>query len=128
MSQPTLTPADEEALITTAEECIGGHLRSITYFTDDTVDQLYLRDYLEANANLESFAEAERPGFHIDIDQQNTELGAFDFTIRVFERGYVVSVLADGHGVFVTCDSMDMPEFKELGEALETTLHEIVGE
>lgn len=119
-------PEDVTAeLIETAQSVVGDNLRSITYFTEETVEQVYLRDYLEADADLEGFAESERPGFDTQMDYENTELGAFQFTIRVFKRGYLVRTIANGHGVFVTIDSVDREQFEKLGTRLQDVLREL---
>lgn len=128
MSADSLTETEAEELIETAQNQIDGNLRSLTYFTEEDAEQLYLRDYLEANADVESFAAAERPGFVTQVDDRNTELGTFEFTIRVFNRGYLVSVLGDDRGVFVTADAVELERFEALGEALTETLEEITGE
>ncbi|MFC7133563.1 MULTISPECIES: DUF7522 family protein [Salinibaculum] len=125
MPPEQLTEAQMDDLLDATEGIIDGHLRSITHFTEDSVEQIYLQDYLEANADLESFATAERPGLDNRMDHRNTELGGYECSIRVFERGYLVSVVADGHGVFVTADKMELERFEELGEALRETLEEI---
>lgn len=113
-----------DELIDSAQTVIGDDLRSITYFTEETVEQLYLRDYLEADADLESFAESERPGFDDQMDYENTELGPFECTIRIFKRGYLVRAIVDGQGVFVTTDPVDREQFEDLGTTLKDVLQE----
>lgn len=118
MQSPALAEQTKEELVEAARRVAGDDLRSVTYLTQDTVEQLYLRDYLEADADLESFAEAERTGFDDRMEYRGTELGRFQFTIRVFKRGYLVRAIARGHGVFATLDAVDREQFDELGVAL----------
>ncbi|TKX52375.1 hypothetical protein EXE45_19480, partial [Halorubrum sp. SP9] len=67
-------------------------LRSLTYFTEADVDQLYLRSDLSRTADLVGFAENERQGFHAQSMYANTQLGDYQFTVRVFENGYLTRV------------------------------------
>jgi hypothetical protein len=128
MQPHLLAEQTKEELVEAARRVVGNDLRSVTYLTQDTVEQLYLRDYLEADADLESFAEAERSGFDDRMEYKGTELGPFQFTIRVFKRGYLVRAIADGHGAFVTLDAVDREQFDELGEALLAVLETLESE
>lgn len=114
----TNATALDEALISACRGAIGDDLRSITYFTPDTWEQLYLRDDLERDAQLDQFVESERLGFSAQQTYGDTELGAYRFTIRAFEHGYVVRVINDTQGVFVTTDSLTMHLFEEVAEAM----------
>jgi hypothetical protein len=53
-----------------------------------------------------------------------TELGAYRFTIRVFERGYLTRVIAADRGAFVTTDELSLERFEELASAVGTILSE----
>lgn len=108
----------DEALISACRSAIGDDLRSITYFTPETFEQLYLRDDLERDAQLDKFVESERLGFSAQQTYGDSELGAYRFTIRAFEHGYVVRVITNHHGVFVTTDSLTMHLFEEVAEAI----------
>ena len=123
---PMQAPSDDlaESLTEAARTAIGDELRSLTYFTDESVEQLYLRGDLEAAADLVGFADLERLGFHSKAGYRETELGAYQFTIRVFENGYLVRVIEDGHGVFVTTDAMARTRFEEVADALAAILRE----
>jgi len=70
---------------------VGDELRSITYFTEDDVEQLYLRSDLEQTADLIGFADHERLGFHSQSAYRNTQLGEYEATIRMFENGFLAS-------------------------------------
>ncbi|EMA69767.1 hypothetical protein C461_02531 [Halorubrum aidingense JCM 13560] len=112
--------ADE--LLSAARTATGDELRSLTYFTADDVDQLYLRSDLSRTADLVGFAESERNGFHAQSLYADTQLGDYRFTVRVFENGYLTRVIDGEHGVWVTTDSMDIDRFEELASALATIL------
>ncbi|MUW15209.1 hypothetical protein GJ633_11525 [Halorubrum sp. CBA1125] len=117
-------PADDqiEELLTAARTATGDELRSLTYFTEDDVEQLYLRSDLSRTADLVGFAENERHGFHSQSMYANTQLGDYQFTVRVFENGYLTRVIANGHGVWVTTDSIQIDRFEELASALAVIL------
>ena len=112
--------ADE--LVSICRTAVGDELRSITYFTDDDVEQLYLRSDLDQTADLVGFAEHERLGFHSQSAYRNTQLGEYGATIRMFENGYLSRVIRGDHGVWVTTDDMSMERFEELTSALESVL------
>ena len=122
--------ADEQAgdlgdqLVSSCRTTVGDELRSVTYFTEEEEEQLYLRSDLEANADLVGFADNERLGFRTQTIYQDTELGEHQFIIRVFERGYLTRVIVGGHGAFVTTDEMEMDLFKELASAVGSVLVE----
>src|SRR6056297_125682 len=101
---------------------VGDELRSITYFTEDIVEQLYLRSDLEQTADLIGFADHERLGFHSQSAYRNTQLGEYQATIRMFENGYLSRVIRGPHGVWVTADAMSIERFEELTSALESVL------
>ena len=121
------TNSDELAdeLISVCRTAIGDELRSITYFTEDDYEQLYLREDLERDADLDRFVANERLGFRSQETYGESELGAYEFTIRVFEWGYITRVLSDDHGVYVTTDPLNMNEFKEVATAAETVLESL---
>ncbi|WP_418282232.1 DUF7522 family protein [Halorubrum sp. DTA98] len=120
MTQSTGVHRDE--LLSAARTAVGDELRSLTYFTEESVDQLYLRNDLDRTADLVGFAESERHGFHAQALYANTQLGNYRFTVRVFDNGYLTRVIANGHGIWVTTDSMEMDRFEELASALAAIL------
>ena len=116
------TLADE--LKSTCRTAVGDELRSITYFTEDGEEQIYLREDLESDADLVGFADNERLGFRSQSVYKETELGEHRFIIRVFDHGYLTRVIADDRGAFVTTDEMPMNRFEELAKSIETVLRE----
>ena len=118
------TPPLDEELQRAARTAIGDELRSLTYFTEDDARQVYLRDDLEAGANMEGFAEIERLGFRSQHDYGESELGEYEFTIRVFEFGYLTRAIANDHGAFVTTGEMPVQRFSDLALALKGVLEE----
>ncbi|WP_128476141.1 DUF7522 family protein [Halorussus pelagicus] len=118
-------PADlEDQLVSACRTAVGDELRSVTYFTEDDQDQLYLRGDLESDADLVGFADNERLGFHSQSLYDETELGEYQFTMRVFSHGYLTRVIVGDHGAFVTTDAMEMDRFKELASAMQSVLAE----
>lgn len=113
-----------EGLVSLCRTAVGDELRSVTHFTGDTVDQLYLRSDLDRTADLVGFAEIERGGFRADELYRGTQLGEYRATIRMFENGYLTRVIVADAGVWVTTDSMSMDRFEELSAALRTYLRE----
>ena len=114
--------AHAEELLSAARTGTGDELRSLTYLTEDDVEQLYLRSDLSRTADLVGFAESERHGFHAQSLYSDSELGEYFFTVRVFENGYLTRVIANDHGVWVTTDSVEMDRFEELASALAAIL------
>lgn len=114
----------EEELISVCRTVVGDELRSITHFTDDEVDQVYLRSDLDRTADLVGFAELERTGFKAEELYQDTQLGEYLATVRMFENGYLTRVVVGHTGVWVTTDSMSMDRFEELSTALKAVLRE----
>ena len=117
-----ITDPKREELLSATRTAVGDELRSLTYFTEDDVEQLYLRSDLSRTADLIGFAESERHGFHAQALYADTQLGEYRFTVRVFENGYLTRVIANGHGIWVTTDSMEMDRFEELASALAAVL------
>lgn len=109
-------------LVDTCTEVAGNSLRSLVYFTEDDFDQIYLRDYLSAEADIQSFVQNELEGFHRVPTHEGSELGRYKYTIRRFHGGYLVRVLVGDHGVFVTTNQMPIEQFDTLAEAIEQEL------
>ncbi|MFC6613962.1 hypothetical protein ACFQAS_03155 [Halopenitus salinus] len=125
MSDDELSDPLRDQLLSAARTAIGDELRSLTYFTEDAVEQIYLRGDLERSADLVGFAERERMGFHSKSLYRGTQLDDYQFTIRVFERGYLTRVIAGDHGVWATTDEMRIDRFEELASALTTVLEDL---
>ena len=117
-----LDEAFEEELQSVCRTVVGDELRSITYFTKEEVEQAYLRTDLDQTADLVGFAEFERMGFHAHTAYQDTQLGRYRATIRMFENGYLVRVLGEYVGVWVTTDNLSMERFEELSTALKAVI------
>jgi predicted Zn-dependent protease len=117
-----LTEDLAEELVSAARTSVGDELRSVTYFTPDDFEQLYLRADLETGADVARFVSQEIHGFEAHDAYGNTELGEFTFVIRVFEHGYLTRVIVGERGVFVTTDELDMKSFEELAAAVRQVL------
>lgn len=128
MSDRGNNPAFSDELISVCRTAVGDELRSITYFTDEDVQQVYLRSDLDRTADLIGFAEIERTGFRADGLYQGTQLGEYRATIRMFENGYLSRVVYDRTGVWVTTDAMSVDRFEELSSSLKSVLREHTSE
>ncbi len=124
MSEHAIDGALVDELKSVCRTTVGDELRSITYFTEDDVEQLYLRSDLDRTADLLGFAELERAGFQADQLYKDSQLGAYRATIRLFEDGYLTRVITGGQGVWITTDSMSMDRFEELSTAIKSVLGE----
>ncbi|ELY79632.1 DUF7522 family protein [Natrinema gari] len=122
MNGETIDAELADEIYSSCRTTVGDELRSITYFTEDDIEQLYLRSDLEQTADLIGFAEHERLGFRSQSAYRNTQLGEYQATIRMFENGYLSRVIRGPHGVWVTTDDMSMERFEELTSALESIL------
>jgi hypothetical protein len=119
--------ADELAdnIVTTARTATGDSLRSVTYFTRSDFDQLYLREDLEQDADLNTFVGHEWRAYReTENAYQQSELGEHKFTIRAFDNGYLLRVAADRNGVLITTDGLAMQSYEEIAEALSRILEE----
>lgn len=111
-----------EKIVSVCRTTVGDSLRSVTYLTPEEYEQVYLRNDLARDADLDRFVENERLGFHSQRTYGASELGTYQFTIRAFEFGYVTRVIVGDHGVFVTTDPMQMDNFEELSTAVAEVL------
>lgn len=119
-------PGDDltDELVSACRTTIGDTLRSITYFTAEEYEQIYIRSDLEQDAELDRFVANERLGFSSQQTYGGSELGEYEFTIRAFEYGYVTRVIAGDEGVYVTTDEIHMDEFEELATAVRGVLRD----
>ncbi|MFC6768879.1 DUF7522 family protein [Natrinema soli] len=124
MDGDAIDPKLADEIHSVCRTTVGDELRSITYFTEDDVEQLYLRSDLEQTADLIGFADHERLGFHSQSAYRNTQLGEYEATIRMFENGFLSRVIRGPHGVWVTTDDMSIDRFEELTSALAAVLDE----
>ena len=123
MSSQLLSEEFADELVTTARTATGDSLRSVTYFTRSDFDQLYLRNDLEQDADLNTFVGHEWRGYRETHNAyQNSELGQYQFTVRAFENGYLLRVAADRRGVLITTDGLSMQSYEEIAEALKRLL------
>jgi hypothetical protein len=121
---PELLDAEAgESIVRTCRTAVGDRLRSVTYFTRDDFEQIYLRDGLDRDADLATFVGHEWRGFKTTRDAYvGSELGDYEYTIRAFENGYLIRVTTDSRGVFVTTDGLAMSNFDELAAAIGNVL------
>ena len=125
MGSQLLSEELAEHIVTTARTATGDSLRSVTYFTRSDFDQLYLRDDLERDADLNTFVGHQWRGYRETQNAyQNSELGGYRFTVRAFENGYLLRVAADRRGVLITTDGLSMQSYEEVAEALSRMLEE----
>lgn len=116
---------DDEAAAEFVSACrttIGDQLRSLTYFTETDFEQLYLRSDLDADADLAGFVDYESLGFGAHTAYRGSELGDYRFTIRVFDRGFLVRVTTETEGVFLTTDGLTLKDFEEIAAAVRSLL------
>ena len=111
-----------DQLVGSCRTTVGDSLRSITYFTPDAYQQVYLRSDLETDADLTGFVEQAMDGFHARTAYRGSELGDYQYTMRIFEKGYLVRVTGDGAGVFITTDGMTIQRASEVASALQSVL------
>lgn len=125
MEQQEQLPATERAeqLTAAARTSLGDTLRSVTYFTPDAFEQIYLRSDLDADADLTGFVELAREGFYTDRAYVGSELGGYQYTVRVFDRGHLVRLTGEKEGVFVTADTLTIRRAEEVASALRGTLN-----
>lgn len=125
MASGLLPDETADHIVTASRTAIGDSLRSITYFTRDDFEQLYLREDLERDADLSTFIGHEWRGFKTtQTAYEGSELGDYRYTIRVFENGFLIRVTSDREGVFVTTDGLTIKDFEEVATALDTVLGE----
>ena len=128
MTRNILSDDLAEAIVTTARTATGDSLRSVTYFTRANFEQLYLRDDLEQDADLNDFVGHEWQGYKQTKNAyQESELGEYKFTVRAFGNGYLLRVTTERQGVLITTDGLSMGSYEEIAEAIERILHEESG-
>lgn len=125
MDSQLLSSEFADHLVTTARTATGDSLRSVTYFTRTDFDQLYLRDDLEQDADLNTFVGHEWRGYRQTQNAyQDSELGDYQFTVRAFDNGYLLRVATDRRGVLITTDGLSMQSYEEIAEALKRMLRD----
>ncbi|GAA0196300.1 hypothetical protein ACFFQF_31460 [Haladaptatus pallidirubidus] len=125
---PPLTDNETDQLLRTCRTVIGDELRSVTYFSPNDYQHLYLREDLERGTHPHSFVENERGGFSSQRTYEWSELGDYRYTMRTFDNGYLVRVIVGTHGTYVTTDSITMDRFNDVAEAVSSVLEEIASQ
>lgn len=129
MATSLLPEPASERLVSTCQEVAGDRLRSVTYFTRDDFDQLYLRDDLERGADLSSFIGFEwRESWITEDAYQGTELGEHHYTLQAFENGYLLRVETESEGAFVTLDRPSVDILDEMAAAMDEILASFAGD
>lgn len=125
MENQLLPDKAKDRLTRTCRTAVGDSLRSLTYINRFDYEQVYLRDDLERDADLNSFIGNEWHDFKMTQDAyRGSELGDYRYTIRVFENGYLVRITIEDSGVFITTDGITMQDFEALSQAVEGVLDE----
>ncbi len=117
-----LSDETAEELLAVCRTTLGDDLRSLTYFTEEEYDHIYLRTNLERGGDPEGFVVNERRGFDSQRSYEWSELGEYKYTVRVFEVGYLVRVITDDHGVYATVDGLSPERLDEVVESIEDVL------
>jgi hypothetical protein len=114
-----------EQIVTTARTATGDSLRSVTFFTRSDFEQLYLREDLERDADLNTFVGHEWRGFRDTRNAyQTSELGAYRYTVRAFENGYLLRVTSERAGVLITTDGLAIQAYEDIADAIGKMLDE----
>ncbi|MEF8813762.1 MAG: hypothetical protein V5A55_08085 [Halovenus sp.] len=125
MESELLSAERADNIVTTARTATGDSLRSVTYFTRSDFDQLYLREDLERDADLNTFVGHEWRAYReTENAYQQSELGEHKFTVRAFENGYLLRVAAERRGVLITTDGLSMQSYEEIAEAIKRMLED----
>jgi len=125
MESQLLSDETAEKIVTTARTATGDSLRSVMYFTRSDFEQLYLREDLERDADLNTFVGHEWRGFRdTRAAYQTSELGDYKFTVRAFSNGYLLRVTGERAGVLITTDGLSMSSYEEIADAIEKMLAE----
>ena len=128
MTRNILSEDLADAIVTTARTATGDSLRSVTYFTRANFEQLYLRDDLQQDADLNDFVGHEWQGYKQTKNAyQESELGEYRFTVRAFENGYLLRATTERQGVLITTGGLSMGSYEEIAEAIERLLREESG-
>lgn len=129
MATTLLPEAASDRLVRMCQDIAGDRLRSVTYFTHDDFDQLFLRDDLERGADLASFIGFEwRESWITEDAYQGTELGEHQFTLQAFENGYLLRIETESEGVFVTLDRPSADILDEMATTMSDVLASFEGE
>lgn len=135
MTETGISEEFADQLASTCRTAVGDSLRSVVYFTPDAFDLIYLRsdlydgDHERAREAKQTLVENERLGFDSAETYNKTakagfepDIGEYEFTIRVFSKGFVNRVIVGDHGVLLTTNELRITEFEELAVALRKQL------
>jgi len=128
MSRNILSDELADNIVTTARTATGDSLRSVTYFTRANFEQLYLREDLQRDADLNDFVGHEWQGYKQTKNAyQESELGDYRYTVRAFTNGYLLRATTERQGVLITTDGLSMSSYEEIAEAVQRILREESG-
>jgi hypothetical protein len=125
-----------DGLVSAARTSLGDTLRSVVYFTPSAFDVLYVRQDLyeteeTARTAKSKLVELEKVGFaEVPIrtalaeTDGRSDIGAYEFTVRFHDDGFVVRILQADAGVLFTADSMDVSAFEDAATAIRSLLSE----
>lgn len=111
-----------EELLRACRATLGDELRSLTYFSREEFDHLYIRNDLERSEDASTFVENEQMGFSSQRTYDWSELGEYEYTLRVFSEGYVVRVIVGDQGAYATVDALTMERYDETADAMREIL------
>jgi len=130
-----VSEAFEERLVSACRTGFGDTLRTVILFTADEWALSYVRsDLREVEPELRdvkaAIVENERLGFtsqetyrsFAETAPVGESLGAYRFTVRVFEHGYLCRVIVDDVGVIATTDEMNIDAFEDVATTLRKLL------
>jgi len=120
--KPLVDPNNASQLVSACRTAVGDSLRSVTYFTPEAYEQVYLRADLSADADLSAAIGHELAGFRTQRAYQNSELGTYQYTLHVFENGFITRVTEGERGVVVTTDGITVERSKEVTTAIRALL------
>lgn len=135
-AQAELVTDGADQLVALCRTVVGDGLRSVIHFTPLEFELLYLRrdlyagDEEYARAVKSEIVNNERLGFtSVETyekfhDESTLEpvFGEYEFTVRVFEHGFVSRVIVGNRGILLTTDDIDVARFEELAVAIRRYL------
>jgi hypothetical protein len=134
--EANIEPGTADSLVSAVRTSLGDTLRSVVYFTPSAFDVLYTRRDLydsteRAMAAKSQLVEFERTGFAegpvrtmLAGMEGGADIGAYEFTVRFHEDGFVVRIIRGDAGVLFTADSMDVTAFADAASAVRGLLSE----
>lgn len=119
-----------DSVISAARTSIGETLRSVIYFTPEEMDLLYVRkDLYESRQGAmevkSRLVEFERAGFDeapirsvLSVPSDPRSIGAYNFSVRIHDDGFVLRILGSDGGVLLTTDDMEVETFEDAEVAI----------